>query len=194
MFYHQKVARVRVFADIQNFTLRARHSPSEHCNATPPQDWPCALDTLAQGRTPSARMGHPWAPALVVAPVEERRDPTGIKEEDAAGGARQQSASQCSAVLSTATCTHCPPAPRPTQRTSIQSLNHNRFTAHQSKKGTPTYASELQWFSCKEIEGKKMRAQSPNSKPKSNMMVCPCYGRLQKRYPGAHVVQGAQEG
>ena len=27
MFYHQKVARVRVFADIQNFALRARHSP-----------------------------------------------------------------------------------------------------------------------------------------------------------------------
>ena len=26
MFYHQKVARVRVFADIQNFALRARHS------------------------------------------------------------------------------------------------------------------------------------------------------------------------
>ena len=26
MFYHQKVARVRVFAGIQNFALRARHS------------------------------------------------------------------------------------------------------------------------------------------------------------------------
>ena len=26
MFYHQKVARVRVFADIQNFALRAWHS------------------------------------------------------------------------------------------------------------------------------------------------------------------------
>ena len=26
MFYHQKVAGVRVFADIQNFALRARHS------------------------------------------------------------------------------------------------------------------------------------------------------------------------
>ena len=27
MFYHQKVARMRVFADIQNFALRAWHSP-----------------------------------------------------------------------------------------------------------------------------------------------------------------------
>ena len=28
MFYHQKVAMVRVFADIQNFALCARHSQS----------------------------------------------------------------------------------------------------------------------------------------------------------------------
>ena len=48
MFYHQKVARVRVFADIQNFALCASHS-QEMCDTKQDMQTPgCMIHNMTR--------------------------------------------------------------------------------------------------------------------------------------------------